>query len=187
MRIFWFIVLPFLVSCASVHQDIPVWGNPPDAEACSGLHNIYENLGEIARTEAVKNYNLDAYTPRLSDYVFDTPDGRIAANPADFIELTQNGAVLDIRALRGGEVIASMQSTEAAMICQAGWLVFKRESSMPNGSGNIALGYGDDTTMLRSTDDGWLVLKRISRGGGLALLVVPVADTSITYMRFHRK
>lgn len=188
MKLYWLVMPLFLMSCASADEGYPAnWASLRDDVVCSGVFGVYENQGELANLGVAKNYKLDNYHPRLSDLLLQTPNDRIAAAKANFVEISQHDSVLYVRALQGSEVLVSAQYPQNLTRCKDGWLTVATDSGMAHGNGNVVLGYAENAKMLRSAADGSLVVRSTSKAAGLAFLMVPVAGNSTTYMRFQRQ
>lgn len=184
MKLFWMVLPLFLVSCASADDAYPPnWVPLRTNAACSDIVGIYENTGELAVTRAVKNVELDNYKPKLSDELFQTPKDRIAANRADLVEIVRHNAVLYVRALRNSNILVSVQYPKSHLRCNDGWLTVATKSFSPDS----VLGVEQDSVMLHLAMDGSLVVKRLSKGAGLAFFAIPAVGSTVTYMRFQKQ
>jgi hypothetical protein len=187
MRLPYLLTLLVLISCATGQMYPSNWAPLAESSACSRIIGIYANRGEIDPA-TTKNYVPNAgLTPRLSDFLLETPNDRIAAANADRVEITERDSVLYMSALRGPDVLSVAQYPASNTPCSGGWLTFQAKKGMATGTGNVVLGFGQDATMLHSATDGSLVLKSDSAGAGVAYLVIPVAGRSTVYGRFARQ
>ena len=180
-----YLVMPlFLMSCASGGGAYPSgWASLRDDNSCLRISGVYANFGELD-PEIQKHYAGPISYPRLSDMVLGDPGKRISAGKSDTVEITQHDSTLYVRAMRGPDALASEQYKIDGLSCKDGWLILSSTSGMPNGTGNVVLGFGKDSTSLRSAGDGSLVVLSSSEGAGLAYLVVPVSGKTTAYRRF---
>lgn len=185
MKIFWLSVPVFLMSCASADEYPQNWATLRTDAACSDIVGNYENVGELAVPDTVrKNYkDLDSYKPKLSDDLFQTSKDRIAAMGGDFIEISRYDSVLRVCALQDLRILVSVQYAENLLHCKDGWLTVAIASSVPDS----VLGVEEDITMLHLATDGSLVVKRLSKGAGLAFFAIPAAGSTVAYVRFPRR
>lgn len=163
----------------------PSWASLSPASGCLGIVGIYADKGSIDPA-VEKNYAPPFVTPGLAALLLKTPADRIAAIHADVVEIAKSDSALYIRARHGGDILAIAQYENSEFHCKDGWLVIPTFRGM-NGTGNVVLGYGQDSTMLHTDIGGALILKDFSTGAGLAFLVLPVAGSSSVYYRFPRR
>jgi hypothetical protein len=147
MKLCWLVMPLFLMTSAVADDGYPAsWAALGDDQACSrSIAGVYENRGEMANVKVGERI-----LPNLSDLLLQIPGDRIAANRADFVEISQRDSVLYVRALRGSEILSAAQYPQNSGSCKDGWLAIASASGMPNGTGNVVLGYGEASTMLRS-------------------------------------
>jgi hypothetical protein len=180
----YLVMLLLLTSCASDGGTYPsMWASLRDDNSCLRISGVYANFGELD-PEIQKHYAGPISYPRLSDMVLGDPGKRISAGSSDTVEITQRDSALYVRAMRGSEALVSEQYGMSSTSCNGGWLELSSTSGMPNGTGNVVLGFSKDSTWLHSASDGSLVVMLSSEGAGLAYLVVPVSGKTTAYRRF---
>lgn len=171
-----------LAGCASSPDYPEHWaGLLETTDSCVALTGAYVNSGASGTDDKEKGRG----DPELSWYFFDTAH---TLGTLDRIELDfGDDRVLHARAVRDGEIVAEAEYSEEAstLDCQSDAVEVDFEHPFRRFRNPLFAGHHQESARLMKATDGALIVKRSSGRFGFGYMLLPMAYSEDTWIRFR--
>ena len=174
----------FLTACVSM-QDYPTaWGKPTlgSTGACPQVSGTFQNVGERGDLLSRSNLAWQLLSKRASSL----KEASGLASHADRVVIQMpDSNTVSIRILSSDSVVNefTLVREKKEFSCEGGFLAIPKGLSASSGEGGV-LGFSNDTAFLALSDGGFLVVKEVSAGAGVAMFI-PIAAFVTTWSRYQ--